>query len=117
VHTNYISFLAGVDQYGVQPPVGFPYRFSVLTWFRSGTDASAPWPLMRLVLPKIAGLVRADTIQAEIWERRVLWAIFKSHKKLREAPLLEWLNKSNDELHEEGSFPSKLRFERKGEVV
>jgi hypothetical protein len=115
-----ISFVTGTDQYGAQPPSGFPWRFAVLTWFEVGADSAEPWPLVRLVSPKIAELVGATTIQAESWQYRRYWFIYKMRthkKKIREAPLSEWLEKSDDELHERSDFPSRLRFERQGEVV
>jgi hypothetical protein len=114
---NCISFVKGVEKDGAQPPRGFPYRFAVLTWFSCGPDSAAPWPLLRFATSRITKLVDADAVVGEMWKRRSWPGAFTQAKKIREAPLLEWLMKSDDKLYEEADFPSKLRFERRGEVV
>ena len=117
MNRNRISFVRGVDTSGAQPPSGFPYRFAVLTWFASGPDSADPWPLLRLITPRIMELVGADVVVGEIWERRSWLRAFNSARKVRETLISEWLSKGDNELHEEGDFPSKLRFERNGEIV
>jgi hypothetical protein len=114
---NCISFLKGVDRHGADPPVGFPHRFAVLTWFSRGPDSADPWPLLRRAVPRIMDLVGANVVQAEVWEQCTRLGVFSKANKVREAPLSEWLIKGDDDLHEQAVFPSKLRFEQKGEVV
>lgn len=72
---------------------------------------------MRLAVPRIADMVGADIIQAEIWQRRTHLGVFSKANKVREVSLSEWLIKSDEDLHEQAVFPSKLRFEQNGEAV
>lgn len=116
VYENQISFRRGIDRHGAQPPPGFPHRFAVLTWFHHGADSAEPWPLVRAAVPQLMALAVAETVRGEIWQRKHLLGIVYE-KRLRTAPLSEWLEKTDTELHALREFPAKLRFERGGNVV
>ena len=96
-----ISFVNGVDVFGAQPPQAFPHRFAVV----------------RLAEPRLRELSGANVSYAEIWDRRRRWIFFWKPIKIREAPLSEWLAKSDKELNDQDDFPVKLRFERNGKVA
>ena len=68
MYTGKIAFKNGLDARGSNSPKGFGNRFAVLTWFENGPDQADPWALVRLAIPEITQLIKAESVIAEYYE-------------------------------------------------
>lgn len=118
MYCGHITFLSGIDKHGSTPPIGFPFRFAVLTWLECDAATADPWPLIRQATPRLSRFVRADSITVEYWERRRTGFLRRRWKerKLNEVRWDTLVNLNDRDLFNE-PFPSRMRFLRNGVVV
>ena len=118
MYTGKIAFKNGLDALGSKPPKGFDSRFAVLTWFEKGPDQADPWPLVRLAIPLICQLIKAESVIAEYYEDKkagVLW--LKKERRIKKSiPWTELMESDDHELHHE-EFPHGLKFLKNWETL
>ena len=118
MYTGKIAFKKASDTCASKPPSGFSNRFAVLTWFENGPDQADPWPLVRLVIPKISQLIKAESVIAEYYEDqkvRFLW--LKKEKRISRSILWTKLMEADDHTLHHEDFPHVLKFMKNGETL
>ncbi|TVQ39934.1 MAG: hypothetical protein EA384_05025 [Spirochaetaceae bacterium] len=113
-----IQIVKEQDEWTPSPPPGLMFQLSVLTWIDRDRGSVEPWALARLAVPGLAELVRADQVRAEyrIPERRAL--LRRWHRKF--AHSRNWadlMSRSDAELEQNGEFPDRVKFERRGKLM
>ena len=118
MYTGKIAFKKGLDTCTSSPPNGFINRFSVLTWFEKGPDQADPWPLVRLAIPKISQLIKAESVIAEFYEdQKVGFLWLKRERRVTKSILWTELMEDDDHALHNEEFPHRLKFMKNGETL
>ncbi len=106
------------DEWTPSPLPGQAFQLCVLTWIERDGGSVEPWALARLAVPRLAKLVRADSIHAEYWTRERRGLLRRWHEEFDHRRVwADLMRRSDAELEDDGEFPQRVTFERDRELV
>ena len=118
MYTGKISFQRGVDTCVSKRPKGFINRFAVLTWFEKGPDQADPWPLVRIAIPEIAQLIKAESVIAEYYkDKKIGFLWLKRERMITKSILWTKLMEADDNALHNEEFPHGLKFMKNEETL
>jgi hypothetical protein len=99
-------------------PPGHWFQLAILTWLEGDDGPVAPWAIMRMAVPRLAELVKADQIAAEYLVRKRRGLLRRWHEELdHDRPWADLMGRSDADLQENGEFPHQITFKRDGALV